>query len=130
MASSSFQKRRERNPSFLRVKASMVLLRASLIRSLSTQPFPYGTPSIPLVYFFLRCLIVRPFRPLMLGYSLARQVSLVPLKLQTLKKFLIFRSGKDFERRCLSSLISSLGKSKVGPSGWIGNSLMRSSWVT
>ena len=74
--------------------------------------------------------MVRPLHPLTLGYSLVKRVSLVLLRFQTLEKFLIFRSGRDLERRCLSSSIPSLGKSKVGPSGWIGNSLMRSSWVT
>ena len=74
--------------------------------------------------------MVRPLRPLMLKYSLVKRVSLVLLRLQTLEKSLIFKSGRDFERRCLSSLIFSLEKSKVGLSGWIGNSLMRSSWVT
>ena len=74
--------------------------------------------------------MVRPLQPLILGYFLVRRVSLIPLRFQTLEKFLIFRSGRGFKRRCLSSLISFLGKSKVGLSGWIGNYLMRSSWIT
>ena len=74
--------------------------------------------------------MVRLLRPLTLRYSLVRQVSLVLLRLQTLEKSLIFRLGRDFERQCPSSLILSLEKFKVGPSGWIRNSLMRSSWVT
>jgi len=108
------------------VKALLVLLRVSLIRSLRAQLFPYGTPGIPLVYLSLRCLMLRPLHPLMLRYFWVRQVSLVSLKFQTLEKFLIFKLGRDFERRYLSSLISFLGKSKVGLSRWIGNYLIRS----
>ena len=111
------------------VKTLLVLPRANLMRSLSTQLFLYGTPGTLPVYLSLRCLMVRLLCPLMLGCFLVRQVSLVPLRFQTLEKFLIFKSSRDFERQCLSFMISFRGKSKVGPFRWIRNYLMKSSWV-
>ena len=112
---------------FLRAKVLLVLLRVNLTKSLSVWLFLYGTPGTRPFYFFLRCLMARLFHPLMLGCFLVRRVLLVLPRFQTLERFLTFRLGKDFERRFLSSLISFLGRSKVGPFGWIWNSLMRSS---
>ena len=125
-----FSKKEESVPqALLRAKALLVLLRVNLMKSLSTRLFLYRTPGTLPDYLSLRCLMVRPLRLFMLGCFLVRQVSLVPLRFQTLEKFLIFRPGRDFERQCLSFLISFRKKSKVGPSGWIRNYLMRSSWV-
>ena len=103
------KKKRAYSQPLLRVKALLVLLRVNLMRSLSTRLFLYGTPGTLLVYLSLRCHMVRPLRPLMLGCFLVRWVSLVPLRFQTLEKILIFRLGRDFESRCLSSLISFRG---------------------
>ena len=116
-------------PALLKARTPLVLLKASLMRSLSALPCLYETPGTPLVCSFLKCTIVKPLHPLMPGYFLDKQVSLVPLKSQTLERFLISRSGGDSKRWFPSFSISSLGRSKVGPFGWIRSFLTRSLWV-
>ena len=129
MASSSSRKRRECTPSPSEGEGSFGFAQSESHEVTERPAFPLRDPGTLPVYLSLRCLMARLLRPLMLGCFLVRRVSLVPLRFQTLEKFLIFRSGRDFERRCLSFLISFRGKSKVGPSRWIRNYLMRSSWV-
>ena len=110
----------------LKERTPLVLLKTGLMRSLGALLYPYETPGTPLVCSFLRCPIVRPLHPLTPRYFLGKQVLLVPLKSQTLERFLIFRLGRDSERRFPSFSISSLGRSKAGPFGWIKSFLMRS----
>ena len=116
-------------PASLNVRTPLVLHKASLMRSLGALLFPYETPGTLLVCSFLRCPMARPLHPLTPRYSLGKQVSLVPLKSQTLERFLISRLGGDFERRFPSFSILSQGRSKVGPFRWIRSFLTRSSWV-
>ena len=73
--------------------------------------------------------MVRPFHLLTPRYFIVRPVSLGSLKSQTLERFFISRSGGDFERQFPSFSISLLGRSMASHSGWIRNSLKRSSWV-
>ena len=109
----------------LKARTPLVLLKASLMRSLGALPCPYETPGTPLVCSFLKCPIARPLHPFIPGYFLGKQVLLVPLKSQTLKRFLISKSGRDSKRQFPSFLISSLGRSKAGPFGWIRSFLTR-----
>ena len=80
-------------PAPLKVRTPLVLHKAGLMRSLGALLCPYETPGTLLVCSFLRCPMVRPLHPLIPGYSLGKQVSLVPLKSQTLERFLISRLG-------------------------------------
>ena len=116
-------------PAPLKARTPLVLLKAGLMRSLGALPCLYETPGTPLVCSSLKCPIVRPLHPLTLRYFLDKQVSMVLLKSQTLERFLISRLGGDSERRFPSFLISSLGRFKAGPFGWIRSFLTRSSWV-
>ena len=74
-------------PALLKARTPLVLHKTGLMRSLGTLPCPYETPGTPLVCSFFRCPMVRPFHPLTPGYFLGKQVSLVPLKSQTLERF-------------------------------------------
>ena len=116
-------------PAPLKSRTPLVLLKAGLMRSLGALPYPYETPGTPLVCSFLMCPIARPLHPLTPGYFLGKQVSLVPFKSQTIERFLISRLGGDSERWFLSFSISSLGRSKASPFGWIRSFLTRISWV-
>ena len=129
MASSSSHKEESILPALLKARIPLVLHKTGLMRSLGTLLCPYETPGTPLVCSFLRCPMARPLHPLTPGYFLGKQVLLVPLKSQTLERFLISRLGGDFERQFPSFSILSLGRSKVGPFGWIRSFLTRSSWV-
>ena len=103
-------------PVLLRAKVLLVLLRVILARLLNVRPSLYGIPGILPVRFFLMYLMASLLGFLMPGCFLAKQVLLVPPRFQTLERFLTFRLDKEFERRCLSSLILSREKSKAGPS--------------
>ena len=116
-------------PAPLKARTPLVLLKAGLMRSLGALPCPYETPGTPPVCSFLKCPIARPLHPFIPGYFLGKQVLLVPLKSQTLKRFLISKSGRDSKRQFPSFLISSLGRSKASPFGWIRSFLTRISWV-
>ena len=85
-------------PAPLKARTPLVLHKVGLMRSLSTMLCPYETPGTLLVCSFLRCPMARPLHPLTPGYSLGKQVLLVPLKSRTLERFLISRLGEDFER--------------------------------
>ena len=92
-------------PASLKVRAPLVLHKESLMRSLGVPLFPYETPGTPLVCSSLKRPMARPLHPLMPGYSLGKQVLSIPLKSQTLERFLISRSDKDLERQFPSFLI-------------------------
>ena len=104
-------------PVLLRAKVLLVLLRVILARLLNVWPSLYGIPSILPVRFSLMYLMARFLRLFMLGCFLAKRVSPVPPRFQTLERSSTFRLDKEFERRCLSSLILSREKSKADPSG-------------
>ena len=116
-------------PAFLKARTPLVLLKASLMRSLGALPCSYETPGTPLVCSFLKCPIAKPLHPLTPRYFLDTQVSLVPLKSQTLERFLISRSSGDSKRRFPYFSISPLRRSKAGLFGWIRSFLTTSSWV-
>ena len=101
----------------LKTKVLLVMLRVILTKSLNVRTSLYGTLGTLPVRFFLKYLMTRHFRLLMLGCFLAKLVLLVLPRFRTLERFLTFRLDKEFERGCLSFLILFWEKSKAGPSG-------------
>ena len=117
MASSSSRKRREHTPSPSEGEGSSGFAPSDSREVTERLAFPLRDPWYSLSPFFPH-VSHGEAPPSPYAWMFSSQAGFAgSARFQTLERFLTFRLDKEFERWCLSSLILSQEKSKVGPSG-------------